>query len=67
MSNAAYMDIAKPKAKSLKEEMREERKIGKMTSAQIIGYLCFRHRLFLVTFALIMSNIAWIVTLPHRG
>jgi hypothetical protein len=33
---------------ALRAELREGRTIGKMSTLQICGYLCFRHRVFIL-------------------
>lgn len=33
---------------ALRAELRESRAIGKMSTLQICGYLCFRHRVFML-------------------
>lgn len=52
MGQAASMDIkvVRPGIKgSLKAEMREERKIGKMSTGAIFAYVAYRHRVGLLT------------------
>ncbi len=49
-------------AKSVaRAEQRESKAVGKMASADIIGYLLFRHRGMLLTTALIATNVLWVM------
>jgi len=42
-------------------EAREKKAIGKMGSSQIISYLLYRHRGMLLTTALIITNLIWVM------
>jgi hypothetical protein len=42
-------------------EQRESKAVGKMGSSQIVSYLLYRHRGFLLTTALIATNVLWLV------
>ena len=46
-------------------EQRESKAIGKMASSQIISYLCYRHRGFLLITTLIATNLLWILHYSH--
>lgn len=47
-------------------ELREGRAVGKMTTGQIIGYLCYRHRAELLGIAFVVTNLLWMARVhPH--
>ena len=42
-------------------EQRESKVVGKMSSSEIFSYICYRHRGFLLTTALIATNLLWVM------
>jgi len=42
-------------------ERRESKVVGKMSSSEIFSYICYRHRGFLLTTALIATNVLWLL------
>ncbi len=47
--------------KVARAEQRENKAVGKLASSQIISYLLYRHRGFLLTTALIATNVLWVL------
>lgn len=67
----ASLDVIRPLHQplpkgSIKKQLREEKVIGTMGSLSIIGYLCYRHRLFLTSLALVLSLAVNVLQTIHK-
>lgn len=57
------MTLQKQEHKSVKTELKEKRAevLDQMSTFGIFGYVAFRHRVYLLSAGLVLTNVLWLV------